>query len=196
MQLNDDSIESNIPYYLTQEAKLGLIKALKDFPEKTNYYTNLYPYEMLQGDGMSSLDVINFTDGKRKAIKGILLSNSCDMDINNKREFPIKLTFAPLIKLSKYILLLQNAGISQSKIDAKVRSIREQKVSYLFYLPKNIALIEDSLALLSDLHSIPLSAVEAIENSPKLFTLSQVGFYLFLFKLSIHFCRFHENVER
>ncbi|WP_428356724.1 hypothetical protein [Methyloprofundus sp.] len=101
MLLNDNSIESNIPYYLTQEAKLGLIKALKDFPEKTNYYTNQVPHEMLQGDGLNSLTVIDFYTGKTKAIKGVLLSNSCDMDINNRREFPIKLTFAPLIELNK-----------------------------------------------------------------------------------------------
>ena len=30
----------------------------------------------------------------------------------------------------------------------------------------------------------------------KLYTLSQEGFWVFLIKLSIHFCRFHENVPR
>ncbi|MDF1583701.1 MAG: hypothetical protein RQ733_10070 [Methyloprofundus sp.] len=195
MQLNNASIESHIPYYLTQEAKNGLIQALKDFPQKTNYYTDLYPGEVLQGDGFGALDVIRFKDGSKRSIKGILLSNSCDMDINNKRELPLKITFAPLIKLDNYILLLEK-NIDQERLQSKINTIKEQKVTNLFYLPKNKILVDDHIAIFSDLHTIPLSALNNIERSNKLFTLSQVGFYLFLFKLSIHFCRFHENVER
>jgi len=196
MPLNNDSIEKHIPYYLTQEAKQGLIQALKDFPEKMNYYTSLYPEEMLQGDGLNNLQVIHFENGQRKRIKGILLSNSCDMDNNNKREFPIKLTFAPIIKLNNYSKILIEQGINQIKINAKICAIKEQKITNLFYLPKNDILIEEHIALLSDLQTLPLSALNISLPTQKLFTLSQAGFYLFLFKLSIHFCRFHENIER
>ncbi len=196
MIVNNDSISTQIPYYLTQEAKQGLIKALKDFPEKTNYFTNLYPNELLQGDGIKSLEVLRFEDGSRKSIKGILLTNSCDMDLKNKREFPIKLTFAPLIKLDNYINLLKQHNLDSEKIDNKICSIKEQKITYIFYLPKDSYLEDDHIALLNDLHTIPLSALEKVDKNSKLFTLSQVGFYLFIFKLSVHFCRFHENVER
>lgn len=194
MILSDDTIESHIPYYLTQEAKQGLIKALDDFPKKINYHTSRYPDEILQGDVMQGMQIINFDNGERKFIKGILLSNSCDMDIANNRDFQIKCTFAPLINIKKYIDLLRKGGMEECKIDNKIRSIKEQKVTYIFFLPKSDYLKEDYIALLSDLHTLPLSYIN--QNCKKLFTLSQAGFYIFIFKLSVHFCRFHENVER
>lgn len=49
---------------------------------------------------------------------------------------------------------------------------------------------------LDDLHTVPLHAFERVAEKKKLFTLTLVGFYLFLFKLSVHFCRFHEEVAR
>ena len=66
----------------------------------------------------------------------------------------------------------------------------------MFYLPKGGALEDEYVALLDDLHSIPAHAFERVAEKKKLFTLSMVGFYLFLLKLSVHFCRFHENVAR
>jgi len=193
MTLNNDDLKDQIPYYLTQEAKLGLIKALSGFPENINYFTSLYPSELLQGDGVDGLQVINFDDGTRKSVKGILLSNSCDMDCANQRELPIKITFAPLINLDKYIGVLSGSGLDPDKIQNKISSIKEQKVTNIFFLPKNNSLNADHIALLSDLYTIPLSS---LNKGVKLFTLSQVGFYLFLFKLSVHFCRFHENINR
>ena len=52
---------------------------------------------------------------------------------------------------------------------------------------------EDYVVLLDDLHSIPLASHP---GDQKLFTLSMAGFYLFIFKLSVHFCRLHEHVDR
>jgi len=66
----------------------------------------------------------------------------------------------------------------------------------MFYLPAGISLDEDYVALLSEISSFPLSMFLEEEGRSRFVTLNMVGFYLFLFKLSIHFCRFHENVER
>ncbi|MGZ5601252.1 MAG: hypothetical protein ACXWFX_11735, partial [Methylobacter sp.] len=54
----------------------------------------------------------------------------------------------------------------------------------------------DHIVLLDDLHTLPVKLFCEKNDREKQFTLSQAGFYLFLFKLSIHFCRFHENVLR
>ena len=48
--------------------------------------------------------------------------------------------------------------------------------------------------LLDDLHSMPIELHG--QAAEKLFTLSMAGFYLFVLKLSVHFCRLHENVDR
>ena len=191
-----EDIKEHIPYYLTQEAKNGLVKALSDFPEKINYYTAKDQDQLLQGDGWNSLDIINLETLEPKSIKGIILSNSCDISLENTRDIPARIIFAPIIPLSLYEALLTSKGIELSKVSSKVSSIKLQKVTSLFYLPKGGCLESDHIAVLDDLHTLPVQMFCKKTIREKQFTLSQAGFYLFLFKLSIHFCRFHENVFR
>lgn len=196
MQITAESIKDQIPYYLTQEAKENLAKALENFPRQIEYYINKFPDEIFQGDGWTSVAMINFETSAKKLVKAILLSNSCDVSPENKRELPVRLTFAPIIKLSGYLSRLTEAGLDKQQIDAKIVAIKEQRITSLFYLPKGAGLDEDYIALLDNLHSVPYKAFSEQPERLKLFTLGQVGFYLFLLKLSVHFCRFHEEVHR
>lgn len=196
MQITTESIKDQIPYYLSLESKENLVKALDRFPRQIDYYINCYPEEILQGDGWNSVDVISFDDGKRKLVKAVLLSNSCDISPKNKRDFPIKLTFAPIINLNRYQELLIKAGLDTKQVVDKVAAIKEQKISSLIYLPQGAGLDDDYVALLDDIHTVPYQVFDAHMGKKKLFTLSQVGFYLFILKLSVHFCRFHEEVTR
>lgn len=196
MSITAENIKEHIPYYLTQPAKDGLIKALRDFPEKMNYYTGLHKDEVLQGDGWNCLDILNFETAERKSIKGIILSNSCDISSENLRDLPIRIVFAPIIPLSSYEQLLIRNGVERDKVSAKINSIKQQKVTSLFYLPKGGELESDYIAVFDDLHTLPAKCFYMRSERKKQFTLSQAGFYLFLLKLSIHFCRFHENVFR
>lgn len=123
-------------------------------------------------------------------------SNSCDIDPANKRDFPPKLVFAPIIKLSRYAMLLNQNKVSHHSIDEKLGAIREQTITTLFYLPKGGKQEEEYIALLDDVHNISYQAFSTQQNRVKLFTLSQVGFYYFFLKLSVHFCRLHENISR
>lgn len=196
MQITTESIKEQIPYYLTQEAKDNLIKALERFPRQIDYYLDRYWEELLQGDGWTSVEVIRFDDGDRKFVRAILLSNSCDIAAENKRDLPAKLTFATIIKLNRYLDLLKSAGLDYQQIESKITAIKEQRVTSLFYLPKGANLDDEYVALLDDLHTVPFNAFRLKADRQKLFTLDQVGFYLFLLKLSVHFCRFHEEVPR
>lgn len=194
MELSAETLQTQIPYYLTQAAKDNLVKALNQFPHIT-YYTSLYPNDALQSDGWTGLGVISYETGEHKFVRGIILSNSCDIDLTNKRDLPAKLIFAPIIKLTNYVKLLEKANVPKPNIKDKIRAIREQHVTTLFYFPKEACLDDEYIALLDDIHTIPLSKFNS-KDQKKLFTLSQVGFYIFIFKLSVHFCRFHENVNR
>jgi len=197
LTVGTNTIEAHIPYYLTREQKEGLTKALNDFHERPiEYYASQHENEMLQGDGWIGLQVLHFNDGVRKNIKGIILSNSCDISTENKRELPTNITFAPIIKLDNYAAILKQAGLKDVQIEGKLESIKNQNVTNIFYLPSGGTLDSDYIALLSDLHSIPSQAFGQIAEREKIFTLSMVGFYLFVLKLSVHFCRFHENVTR
>ncbi|MEQ6343007.1 MAG: hypothetical protein M3A44_15510 [Gammaproteobacteria bacterium] len=109
---------------------------------------------------------------------------------------PPKITFAPLVRLKDYTNVLQGKGMAPQKIEDLLNSIRAQRSTSIFYLPKGGALDDEHIALLDDLHTIPSPVFMQDKHRAKLFTLSQVGFYMFLMKLSIHFCRFHENLAR
>lgn len=195
MEITDNNIKNHIPYYLTQNPE-KLIEALRDLPYIKNFYTNCHLEERLQGDGWNCLEIINFVNGDRKLIQGILLSNTCDIDTNNKRDFEPNITFAPILKLKKFIDLLRQQNINSKRIEEKIRSIKEQRVTTLFYLPANSKLETDYIAQLDKVYTVPIKSFDQRTESVKLFTLSQEGFYLFLFKLSVHFCRFHEGISR
>ena len=134
-----------------------------------------------------------YSNQSKHKIKAMVLSNSCDVSRKNKREFPPRVSFAPLIKLEKIADRLSQAGISRTAVEAKIEAIRNQKVTSIFFLPKDTGLDDEYVVLLDDLHSMPLKNYKGTE---KVLTLSMAGFYLFAFKLSVHFCRLHENVDR
>jgi len=196
MSITAENIKEHIPYYLTQPDRDGLIRSLRDFPEKMNYYTGMHKDEVLQGDGWSCLDILNFETAERKSVKGIILSNTCDISSENPRDLPVRIVFAPIIPLSLYEQLLIGSGVAHDRVSAKTNSVKEQKVTSLFYLPKGGNLESEHIAILDDLHTLPAKHFYMKSERKKQFTLSQAGFYLFLLKLSIHFCRFHENVFR
>ncbi|WP_394550027.1 hypothetical protein [Pantoea sp. SGAir0183] len=202
-KLDIEDLKEQIPYYLTQDQQIGLLRALEDFPDKTEYYLGNYHQDLkdmvLQGDIFQELPVFKFTQGEvaeSKGIKGIIISNSCDIAPENTRSRPMKVLFAPLVDFEKWRAYLLSKGVQPQSVESQLEAIKEQKVTNIIYLPQSTA-FPDSVVFLDDVYQIPSNALaEKIQKSDKLITLSQVGFYIFLFKLSIHFCRFHEKVER
>ena len=183
MQLTVESIREHIPYYLTREQQDGLLRELAGFPAGMNYYTIKHSTELLQGDGWTPLPVIRFETGERRGVKGIVLSNSCDVDLSNRRDLSVRMVFVPIIRLEAYIKLLRGNGVPDESISGKVRSIKEQKITSIFFLPMGGALDSDYIAVLDDAHTIPTDAFWNDKGRTKLFTLSLSGFYLFLLKV-------------
>lgn len=194
---NQDQIVNHLPYYLTAPEKEGLLQALKDFPRRIDYYISRYDDELLQGDAWTSVPVVDYNTGAKKLVKAIVLSNTCSVAPENNRLIPAKVVVSPLISLDKYCELLKACGADEGSVEQKVAAIKEQRVGNIFYLPKGGGLDFEAIAILDDLHSLPASILSDRDAAAKkLTTLATVGFYLFLFKLSIHFCRFHENLPR
>ncbi|WP_433692099.1 hypothetical protein [Herbaspirillum seropedicae] len=194
MQLSPKELEKIFPYYLTAPQKEAMAKAISEFPN-CNYYLGTQP-DLLQGDGLSGLEIISLETAERAFIKGIVISNSCDVAAENPRALPPLITFAPLIELGSFEARLKGAGLTSAQIADKLRATRAQEITNLFYLPASAGLNSEHIALLDDVKTIHLKRYEAQENKTKFFSLSQMGFYIFLIKLSIHFCRMHENVAR
>jgi hypothetical protein len=190
-----ESLADFVPKYLPEADQEALIVQLRDF-ENRNYYTTKFPTDLLQGDGWYGFDILNISDGRKDQIKGIMLSNSCDIDAENERALPARIVFAPLVAIGNYVDLLRRAELNQDQIGQKIDSIRKQRITSLFFLPKGGALEDDHIALLDDLHNVPLDVFRAVEKRSKLFTLSQMGAYLLILKISMHFCRLNENLVR
>lgn len=191
-----DTIEENLPSYLSAKEQANLLAQLKDFQNR-DYYTRLFEGKVLQGDAWSSLQVFNFRTGEKAAVSGIVFSNSCDIDGENPRDLPPKVMFAPVIPLAGYQrLLVQAKTLSTDQVEAKLAAIRAQSVTSIFYLPRGAGLAEECIVILDDVHSMPAPIFLEDQSRRKIFTLGQMGFYLFVLKLSIHFCRFREGIIR
>lgn len=183
--------------YLTPSQKQDLYSEMLRFPGTTQFYLHRPDLrdQLLQGDGWQGFIAINFHTGQRKVVSGVILSNSCDASTDNSRSLPVNILFAPLVNLSQYEQLLLTNGKSPAQVSSQFNEIRNQKVTSMFYLPRLSGVIEESIILLDDIHVHPLRDFLEVSHEP-LFQLNQFAFYLFLIKLSIHFCRFQEGIQR
>lgn len=192
-----DQIRLFLPKYLTEQQSRTLFSELGRFPSNYQFYTfrSDLQNELLQGDGWRGFVAIDFYSGAKKEVSGVVLSNSCDVSSENERTLPVNILFAPLIELQKYEASLLASGKSESQVSQTLSTIRKQYVSSIFYLPTCSNLIQESIIVLDDIHAHPLQDFFARDRA-SLFTLNQYAFYVFLIKLSIHFSRFGEGVQR
>ena len=197
-----DSLREQIPYYLNDESKKSLLTNLRALREGQSIDlflsedNNDFQNQMLQGDGWRGFELFSFEGNKKVSVFGIVVSNTCDVSPENKRDLATRVTFAPLVKLAKFQQLLKESKISSSKIANKIKSIKLQTTSNIFFIPAGGPLKEDYIVRLDDIYSIPLKCHQNHPDRKKLFTLNDLGFYLFVFKLSVHFCRLFEQIDR
>ena len=196
-----DEIKKYLPKYLSQEATEKLFQDLKDFPE--NIHKRLYgdilgkENDVFQGDGIIDLPVVNLPDEVVRNGKVMILSNTCDINLDNKRIFSPRIMYCPILRLSSFVEMLGKRGISVERIAQFVNVIKNQEVSSIFYLPQGNDLEEDYIAILENINNCDIKVIQKEEViDRRLFSLSNYGFYLFLFKLSIHFTRIREAIER
>lgn len=186
-----------LPKWLTPEQQRELFSDLKAFPHNQDIY--LAPQatteELLQGDCWKGFVAIDFKTRDAQRVTGLVLSNSCDIDVANKHMMPPSILFSPLISMSRFAELLEKSGKTPEQVKNSLDGIRSQQVTDIIYLPQALYGAAESLVVLSDIHSHPLSDFLSTNRS-RVFRLNQYGFYVLLLKLSIHFSRFQENVTR
>lgn len=200
--LDVEQLQQQIPYYLTAQDQQILLSELKSISEGRNVdyflgnHNNDFTSCRLQGDGWRGFEIFNFETGEKRSLRGLIISNSCDIDTKNQRDIAAKVIFAPLVKLSAYVSVLEKNGVSGDRLTSKIESIKNQKTTNIFYLPPSGTITDEYIVRLDDIYSMPVSAHESNPDKEKLFTLSNTGFYMLIFKLSIHFCRLQERVQR
>ncbi len=195
-----DDIKKYLPQYLSNLSQNSLFEEIKSF---TKYnIQNLYSYKIFkentiyQGDGINSLTVVNLPSKEMREVETLILSNTCDIYPDNERYFESRMVYAPILKLDKYIEMLKSKGVEEKELFKHVDSIKKQRVSQIFYLPKGQNLEVESIAIFDRLNNCPINYIEDPISERKLFSLNNFGFYLFLIKLSIHFTRIREGIDR
>jgi hypothetical protein len=196
MELSVEKLTLQLPHYLTAPRREGIRRALAEFPDIKFFYLNAYQNEVLQGDVWSQLTALNFPNGARKKIRGVVLSNSCEVDPGNTSILFPQLIFVPLLRVDSLSQFLQRQGYQEQKVESTIAAIRKQEVDSFFYFPPGPGIGQESVAWLDQVHTMPLSAFLSEPDRKKLATLTDPSFYMFAFKLSIYFCRLHENGDR
>ena len=89
--ISPEEIRIYLPKYLSEETKDYLLNELKNFPNNIDkrIYENLEGGYLYQGDGIDNVLVFNVTqilsEIKTLRRKVLILSNSCDINKENKR---------------------------------------------------------------------------------------------------------------
>lgn len=196
-----DDIRVYLPKYLSAENYEQLISEIRAFPaniDKRMFTSGLERNIIYQGDGLRDMPVVNIEDLTQgvKYRPCMIISNTCDMDLANTRLFPTTIMYTPIVILRNYVHVLEQYGATVDKIKNHIADVKAQKVSSMFYLP-SIGEQEESIVFLDRILHVSQKYVDrnAIDTR-RLFSLSDYGFYLFVFKMSIHLSRIREGVNR
>lgn len=198
-----EDFKNYLPKYLSADAQTRLFAELSQFPK--NIDSRLYTIRLreertiFQGDGLAGLWVADLPSARIGKARVMVLSNTCDTAPGNKQLLGPRLLYCPVVSVTKLTALLSaNPNLAPGfDLDSYLGTVRHQEISSMFYLPKNELLGEEAIALLDRINNCDAQAAgleDLVKN--RLFTLSDYGFYLFLFKLSLHLTRIREGVAR
>lgn len=201
--IDNINIGEFLPKYLSGDSYEELKKELIKFPTngtKSSIYTGARGFEgfLLQGDAINDVEYFHSGTGEKQRVPVILFTNTCDMSPENKRLFSSCVMFAPIMKLEKYRdTLLMKGELEKSTVENHIREIKQQKCTSVIYLPQGSGLDYEGIVFMDRMTSrvITEDLLSQFCKS-RIFTLSDFGFYLFLLKISIHFSRIHERIDR
>lgn len=196
-----EDIKLYLPRYLSEESRNALVESIRNFPPipSDKFYTECLETQdtIYQGDGLKELLFVNLPDTEKKEQNGIVLSNTCDISPDNHRLFESRMVYAPIIRLDNYKAILEEEGVTTERIDQHIESIRKQQITQIFFLPELNDSLRESLLFFDRLYNLPSDYVKRDTlKSRRIFTLSNAGHYLLLFKLSFHFTRMQDKVDR
>ncbi len=198
--IDKSELEVFLPAYLSPENEQSLLENLTDFPENIDSrfyeFQNKEPQIIYQGDGIKQLMYISLPSMVHKLNDSIILSNTCDLDQRNLRMAKTSILYAPIIKLENYIGMLGKLRYKPEQIQSHISDIKKQRITQIFYLPASHDIQESIIFFDKICHCDSEVISRETLGSVRIFSLSQYGFYLLLFKLSIHFTRLHESVDR
>lgn len=215
MKFGQDNFELLLPNYLTSEDKSRLKDSLAQFtiqrerdnPNSELDYSNFITRQdctyFKQSDLVYQIRYPHLNEENFEFEKfyttAIVLSNTCDISDQNAHSLNKKqCVLAPIIELSKYIESLREIdSFSDDRLASFLNELKLQRITNIFYISDNGG--EEYIALLDKIFWFPTeelnSYVQDISEN-KVFSLTHFGYYLFLLKLTFHFSRFPEALDR
>jgi hypothetical protein len=200
-QIPLEEIRKFLPTFLSQASENAFVDEVKYFlnnSQKRSFYTEALRVKpiIFQGDGLQDLLVINLPDTTTKLANGMVLSNTCDISPSNERLFHASCCYAPIFSLPAYLEALRKQ-YSEERVASHERDIRAQTITQIFFLPQGGKLPNEAIVFLDRIVSIANQTIDRENLSDRrVFTLSDFGAWLFTLKLSIHFCRIRDKVDR
>lgn len=196
MQLGAEDIPIHIPSYLTEDRKPASWlnwRSSKNLSASTSLNRTLSRFRETGGTDSRSMTSrpANWTTSRASSCPILAISPR-----RTTLSSPPTLVFAPIVAISTYRGVLEDEGIEAEVIEQNLKDIREQRISTMFFLPAAGVLAEDHMAKMDEAYTVPASLFQVADPPTRLFSLYDVAFYLFTFKLSYHFCRLHEKVDR
>ena len=202
-----------LPTYLTNEEKNRLNQALEQFKEErgktwsqknsSHFYSQKKFDYFQQGDLLRQIRYPSWNKQDKTFdkvyINALVLSNTCDLDISNDRSITKELVLAPIVEYDQYIEKLAIRLGKKTVPTALEESIKAQTYSSLFYLPKTLINPTDYVCHLDKAFWFPTEELHSYLPDiaqTRIASLDYFGHYLFLVKLSYHFCRLPEEKQR
>lgn len=198
--MSTEEIRQFLPTFLSQGSENAFLDEIKHFLQSGSraFYTQVLRDKLFifQGDGLEGLLIIRLPDTTTRPGAGMVLSNACDINPNNKRLFSASLCYAPILSLPAYLNALRKE-VSEERIAAHEHELRRQLITQIFFLPQSGRLENDALVFLDRIISVANDSVDRDHLlDRRLFTLSDFGAWLLTLKLSIHLCRIRDKVDR
>lgn len=215
MKFGDDNFELLLPSYLTSEQKTRLKDSLKQFavqrhienPKNDLDYSNFVTKQgcvyFKQSDLVYEIRYPHLNEKNFEFEKyyttAIVLSNTCDISDENSHSLNKKqCVLAPIIKLDVYIESLRELdSFTDDGLASFLSELKLQRITNIFYISDNGG--DEYIALLDKIFWFPTEELNSYLteiNTNKLFSLTHFGYYLFLLKLTFHFSRFPESLDR
>lgn len=206
----DINFNTYLPSYLQETDKARLRRGLEQFKRGeteitcTDFFLSAPPNYLMQGDILHSVKLVDWDEDNddyySSFTSAILLSNTCDVAEENERSINRKESIlAPIISFGDYVFNLKEDGFSDAQISTYEKVIKSQQYTNIFYIPKNEKNEKDYIVFLDRMVFHP--TVSLLKNSSDLadsrfLSLTNLSFYLLLFKISYHFCRLPEEMDR
>ena len=120
------------------------------------------------------------------------------MITNTLRNFCQEIVLAPLIPFADFVEELRLL-VDGKKLETIIQGVKSQIYSNVFYLSPVQGVNDDFVCFFDNVFWFPTEELNAYQkdiDQTRIASLNYFGYYLFLVKLSYHFCRLPEERQR